>query len=74
MNMQLCFSYSLNATQTLNFVYIKWTAYVAFTGSFLDIAMVSMSGKECRFVKNERLECKIKVSLGYYYAFYPHQT
>ena len=27
-----------------------------------------------RFVKNERLECEIKVSLGYYSAFYRHQT
>ena len=31
------FFYSLTATQNLTFVYIKWTPYVAFTGSFLDI-------------------------------------
>ena len=27
-----------------------------------------------RFVKNERLECEIKVSLGYDYKFYRHNT
>ena len=26
------------------------------------------------FVKNERLECEIKVSLGYYFAFYQYHT
>ena len=33
----IIFSYSLTATQTLSFGYIKWTPYVAFTDSFLYI-------------------------------------
>ena len=30
--------------------------------------------RHVRFVKNERLECEIKVSLGYFSAFYHHHT
>ena len=33
----IIFSHSLTATYTLNFGYIKWTPYAAFTGSFVDI-------------------------------------
>ena len=33
------FSYSLTATQTLTFGYIKRTPYVDFTGTFLDIVL-----------------------------------
>ena len=33
----IIFSYSFTATLTFNFGYIKWTPYVDFTGSFLDI-------------------------------------
>ena len=33
----IIFSYYLTATRTLNFGYIKFPLYVAFTGSFLDV-------------------------------------
>ena len=41
----IIFSYYLTATQTLIFVHIKWTPVVALTRSFLDIVLVSISGK-----------------------------
>ena len=85
----IVFSYSLTATRTLTFGYIKWNPDVAFTGSFFDIVfgqyfrqglgkkmpkrggdsvVASFARKYhpyCHvcFVKNERLECEIKVYL-----------
>ena len=93
-----CFIFFLN---TLTCGSIKWTPYVAFTGSFLNIVFgqyfrwgvkktatkkfgMSLTAPVfawqycpwCHvcFVKNERLECEIMVSLLYYSEFYWHYT
>ena len=74
-----------------NFGYIKWTLYVGFTGSFLDMLLgqyfrqgmkkklpskmrnesvvAIFAQKYCpwchvHFVKNKRVDCEIKASLG----------
>ena len=49
------FSYYLNATQILNFRYIKWTPDVSFTVSFLDIVFgqyFSQGVSEKNYTKN----------------------
>ena len=45
--------------------YVEWIRRRQF--SFWNLAHV-------HFMKNERLECEIKVSLEYYSVFYPHHT
>ena len=89
----MIFSYSVTATRTSTFWYIKRTPDFVFTGIFPDIVFGQFFRQRmekklppktknepivtsffweillmvsCLFLKNERLECEIKIYLGYY--------